>query len=70
MGRSLVRAATSHGDKVTSVGWTQDNSMKEMQSWQDANSIGMLCDIRVRSTIETVIKKSIEHWGRMDIVVK
>ena len=26
-----------------------------------------LCDIRVRPTIEAVIKKSIKHWGRADI---
>lgn len=43
--------------------------MEEMQSWQDVNSIGMLCDIRVRCTVEEVIKKSIEHWGRIDIIV-
>ena len=70
MGRSLVRAATSHGDKVTSVGWTQEHGIEEMQSWQDNSSIGMLCDIRVRDTVDAVFKKSIEHWGRYDIVVK
>jgi NADP-dependent 3-hydroxy acid dehydrogenase YdfG len=70
MGRSLVRAATSHGDKVTSVGWTQEHSIKEMESWQERNSIGMLCDIRVRETVEEVVNKSIEHWGRVDIIAK
>jgi NADP-dependent 3-hydroxy acid dehydrogenase YdfG len=70
MGRSLVRAATSHGDNVTSVGWTFEHSMEEMQSWQEKNSIGMLCDIRVRETVDAVIKKSIDHWGRIDIVAK
>ena len=70
MGRSLVRAATSHGDKVTSVGWSQEHRIEEMQSWQDSSSIGMLCDIRIRDTVDVVFKKSIEHWGRFDIVVK
>jgi NADP-dependent 3-hydroxy acid dehydrogenase YdfG len=65
-----MRAATSHGDNVTSVGWTVEHSMEEMQSWQESNSIGMLCDIRVRETVEAVIKKSIEHWGRVDIIAK
>jgi NADP-dependent 3-hydroxy acid dehydrogenase YdfG len=65
-----VRAATGHGDNVTSVGWTVEHSVAEMQSWQVENSIGMLCDIRVRETVDAVIKKSIEHWGRIDIIAK
>jgi hypothetical protein len=44
--------------------------MEEMQSWQESNSIGMLCDIRVRETVDAVIKKSIEHWGRIDVIAK
>lgn len=44
--------------------------MEEMRSWQEQNSIGMLCDIRVRETVDAVIKKSIEHWGRIDVIAK
>ena len=70
MGRSLVRSAASHGDIVTSVGWTQEDNLKEMESWQEGKSIGMLCDIRVRETVENVINKSIQHWGHVDIIAK
>ncbi|KAL9007383.1 MAG: hypothetical protein Q9180_009673, partial [Flavoplaca navasiana] len=28
----------------------------------------LLCDIRVRSTVEEVIQQSITHWGRIDII--
>jgi hypothetical protein len=55
---------------VTFVGWTAEHTMEEMQSWQEKNSIGMLCDIRVRETIDAVIKKSIAHWGRIDVIAK
>jgi NAD(P)-dependent dehydrogenase (short-subunit alcohol dehydrogenase family) len=65
-----VRAATAHGDKVTAVGWSQVDDFNELQSWQDTNSIGLLCDVRVRETIGAVIKKSIQHWGRIDVVAK
>ncbi len=28
----------------------------------------LLCDVRVRSTVDEVFKKSLKHWGRMDII--
>ena len=65
-----MRAATSHGDKVTAVGWTKETSMAEMKSWMVENSLGMLCDVRVRETVDAVVKKSIEHWGKVDIIAK
>jgi len=68
LGRSLVRAATTHGDKVTAVGWTKETSMEEMKGWMVENSLGMLCDVRVRETVDAVVKKSIEHWGKVDII--
>ena len=70
LGRSLVRAATSHGDKVTAVGWTKETSTDEMKSWMVDNSLGMLCDVRVRETVDAVVNKSIEHWGKVDIIAK
>jgi NAD(P)-dependent dehydrogenase (short-subunit alcohol dehydrogenase family) len=39
-----------------------------MQAWQETNSIGLLCDIRVRQTVDAVIKKTIQHWGRVDVI--
>jgi hypothetical protein len=65
-----VRAATFHGDKVTAVGWTQEDDYAELLSWQNNNSIGLLCDVRLRETIDKVLKKSIEHWGRIDIIAR
>ena len=44
--------------------------MAEMKSWMVENSLGMLCDVRVRETVDAVVKKSIEHWGKVDIIAK
>ena len=67
----MVRALLSHGDKCTAVGWTQENTIEQMEKWQpDKNCLGMLCDVRVKETVDRVIRKSIEHWGRVDIIAK
>jgi hypothetical protein len=50
------------------VGWSQADDPKELASWQNENSIGLLCDVRVRESVDVVIKKSLAHWGRIDIV--
>jgi len=67
MGRSLVKAALSHGDKVTAVGRTFEHSIKQMEGWHD-DCLGQLCDVRVPETVEAVLKKTQEHFGQMDII--
>ncbi|KAL1583755.1 hypothetical protein WHR41_07486 [Cladosporium halotolerans] len=68
IGRSLVKKALSHGDSVTAVGRTHENSLPQMQGWHE-RCLGLLCDVRVRDTVAAVVKSSIERWGRIDIVV-
>jgi short-subunit dehydrogenase len=70
IGRSLVRAVIAHGDKCTAVGWTQENTVEQMRRWQENNCLGLLCDVRVRETVDTAIQKSIEQWGNVDIIAK
>ncbi|KAK3060419.1 hypothetical protein LTS18_008581 [Coniosporium uncinatum] len=69
MGRAVFRTVLSHGDRVTAVGWKDEHTIEQMQSWQEPpNSIGALCDIRIRGTVDSVIQKSIEHWGHIDVI--
>ena len=75
MGRSVVKAALTHNDLVSAVGRTFENSLESMQNWStnstqvsSKNCLGLLCDVRVRETVDAVIKKSIAHWGRVDII--
>jgi NADP-dependent 3-hydroxy acid dehydrogenase YdfG len=70
MGRSLVRAVLSHGDQCTVVGWTQENTPEQMEKLRERNCFPLLCDVRVRDTVDNVIKKSIERWGKIDIIAK
>jgi len=41
-----------------------------MNKWQERNCLGLLCDVRVRETVDHVIRKSIDHWGHVDIIAK
>lgn len=68
IGRSLAKSALSHGDQITAVGRTMENTMAQMQNWHE-RCLGLLCDVRVRETVEAVIQRSIKHWGRVDVVV-
>lgn len=69
MGRSLVTSALAHGDKVCAVGRTFEHSIKQMQGWHE-DCLGQLCDVRVAETVEAVYKRTIDHFGRIDIIVK
>lgn len=68
MGRSLVRAIIAHGDRCTAVGWTQENTPEQMDRWNDASCLGLLCDVRVRDTVDYVLRRSAEYWGRVDVI--
>ncbi len=71
MGHSVALTALAHGDKITAVGRTHENSLEQMQSgWHESNCLGLLCDVRVRDTVDAVIQQSLAHWGRIDIIVK
>ncbi|KAG8631845.1 hypothetical protein KVT40_000985 [Elsinoe batatas] len=67
MGRSLVKCVLAHGDKVTAVGRTWEHTIKQMEGWHD-NCLGALCDVRLRETVDAVLKKTISHWGGIDII--
>ncbi|PVI07626.1 NAD(P)-binding protein [Periconia macrospinosa] len=69
MGRSLVRAVLSHGDQCTAVGWSQENTIEQLDRWHEGSCLSLLCDVRVRETVDHVMRKSVEHWGHVDIIV-
>ncbi|KAK3092188.1 1,2-dihydroxy-3-keto-5-methylthiopentene dioxygenase, partial [Teratosphaeriaceae sp. CCFEE 6253] len=56
IGRSLVKAALSHGDDVAAVGRTRENTMAQMQGWH-ARCLGLLCDVRVRATVQAALER-------------
>ena len=71
IGRSIAKAALAHHDLVTTVGQSREDTLISTHSPFRAfpdSSLPLLCDIRVRSTVEEVIQRSITHWGRIDII--
>ena len=43
--------------------------MQQMQNWHERCQ-GLLCDVRVRETVEDVLRKCQERWERIDVIVK
>jgi NAD(P)-dependent dehydrogenase (short-subunit alcohol dehydrogenase family) len=70
MGRSVVKAALAHNDFVSAIGRTFESSTECMAHLEaeHENCLGLLCDVRSRETVQAVINKTIEHFGRIDIV--
>ncbi|KAI0849355.1 NAD(P)-binding protein [Daldinia vernicosa] len=67
MGRSLVKCALARGDLVTDVGRTFESSPEEM-SGQHENCLGLLCDVRARQSVAQVVERTLDHFGRIDVV--
>ncbi|KAL4776177.1 Sec1-like protein [Aspergillus nidulans var. acristatus] len=70
MGRSLVKTALSRDDLVAAVGRTFETSPQAMKKLEDEheNCLGLLCDVRARETVQQVIDRTIERFGRIDII--
>lgn len=70
MGRSLVKTALCRNDLVAAVGRTFENSPESMKKLEEEheNCLGLLCDVRARETVKKVIDRTIERFGRIDIV--
>lgn len=67
MGRSLVKSALNRGDLVTSVGRVFETSQEEMSNIHN-NCLGTLCDVRSRDSVCTAVQKTLDRFGRLDVV--
>ncbi|ROW17461.1 hypothetical protein VPNG_00636 [Cytospora leucostoma] len=67
MGRSLVNTALSHGDLVASVGRNFELAQPAHTN-QHENCINLQCDVRARESVARVYERTLEHFGRVDIV--
>jgi NAD(P)-dependent dehydrogenase (short-subunit alcohol dehydrogenase family) len=55
---------------VCAVGQSFENTLSSMQNWHDNPDryLGLLCDVRVRPTVAAVLEKTMEHFGRVDVI--
>ncbi|KAG6068561.1 hypothetical protein E4U16_007936 [Claviceps sp. LM84 group G4] len=67
MGRSLVKYALSRGDLVTSVGKVHETEANDIAP-VDQSSLGLLCDVRCRESVNLVIQKALDKFRRIDVV--
>ncbi|KAL8901862.1 MAG: hypothetical protein Q9207_004994 [Kuettlingeria erythrocarpa] len=71
IGRSIVKAALSHNDLVTAVGRQHEDTIPSVQSSFPSfpnHCLPLLCDVRIRFTVDAVLQQSITHFGRVDII--
>ena len=70
MGMSVAKAALNHGDKVSSVGRTFEDTIESLTASHPGNDrhFGMLCDVRIRETVKAAIDKTMQRFGRIDVI--
>lgn len=54
---------------MAAVGRTYENTIEQMSDWHQ-NCLGMLCDVRLKDTVDAIVQGAIEHFGRIDIIAK
>ena len=72
MGLSLSATALSHSDSVCAVGRVGETTPTQITNLHPNvgpdTYLGLLCDVRIRSTVATAITTCITHFGRLDVV--
>ena len=70
MGRSVTKAALAHHDSVAAVGQSYQDGLSSMDNWHENKNryMGLLCDVRIGSSVASVIEKTMKHFGRIDII--
>ena len=78
-----MKAALAHNDCVTAVGRVFHDSLASVQELQPPRPslakdksrgssrpvlLPLLCDIRIRETVDSVVKASLSHWGKIDVI--
>ncbi|KAH0841129.1 hypothetical protein AYO21_06618 [Fonsecaea monophora] len=70
MGRSVTKAALAHNDIVAAVGQSFHDDLASMKQWHDipGRYLGLLCDVRIRSSVASVIEQTMKTFGRVDVI--
>ncbi|KIW35459.1 uncharacterized protein PV07_02155 [Cladophialophora immunda] len=70
MGRSVTKAALGHNDIVAAVGQSFQDDLESVKKWHNIPDryLGLLCDVRIRSSVSSVIEQTMKKFGRVDII--
>lgn len=71
MGRAVVNAALSHGDRVCAVGHQRRDTLASMQSLfaSDASNYqGLLCDVRLRDSVDIAFAGCLNVFDEIDVI--
>lgn len=67
MGRVLVKCALGVGDLVVTVGRLFENQVEDILGVHE-NCLGTLCDVRSQESVYGVVQRTIDRFGRVDVV--
>ncbi|KAL8846493.1 MAG: hypothetical protein Q9221_008417 [Calogaya cf. arnoldii] len=74
IGRSVARTAIGKGDSVTLVGHSgREDTVEGIDAvfggyGDGGRYLAMLADIRIRASVDEVVRASVERWGRVDVI--
>lgn len=69
-GRFIVDSALKHGDSVCAVGKSFGDNLSAIESWHDDpdHFLALLCDVRIRDTVQSVIDRAMAKFGAIDVI--
>lgn len=67
LGENLVRRLVSEGAKVAVVDIEGDTIKKVCESMPE-DTFGVECDVRDKASVDAMVAKVVEHFGRIDIL--
>ena len=77
MGTHIVQSALANGDLVVGLArGILDVQAKEAAEapgnkiWTHERCLAIRCDVRLKAQVEAAVKKCLERFGRLDVVVK
>ncbi|MFI8308910.1 SDR family oxidoreductase [Streptomyces sp. NPDC085927] len=68
LGRQFVESALARGDRVVATARRTESLTGLVASYGDA-VVPLKLDVRDRSAVTEVVKRAVEHFGRLDVVV-
>src|SRR4030095_14700075 len=69
IGRASAQRFAEEGASVLVVGRRPENTEETVQSIRDAGgeAIGMVTDVTVEASVEAVVHRCLQKWGRIDV---